>query len=854
MNTMLGKSAGIALLLAALIALLATGVFSPGGALGQEDDEDEVPAHQINLDDMGAKFAIHYGASTGLAELELSPAFSPGRLSYDALYDRSHDDVDDDGRILLAVRAGDENTTTNVSLMSVDGAQFTDDADSATSSRIRHTISPDPEDEDASEEVIGAVIKVEVEAADGEISVYTVRVVQKGAIVNTTEAGAAARVTVTANLIANVSDSIVLGMKSFVLPDEINTNHILIDDGENSANPRDVTVGDGKITMTLGKLDSELPNSDAANKLGDSDAGTGEDVTIIIQSRAGVKTPTKAGNYTVTINSEDGNDSEAVDAKRFLSIIRSIKINPTSAGKGTSVTVTGRGFSNGSITVFRDLGDLDVFLSGTDEVLGQANVTKGAFTFQTTALDENSTIQAIDINGDVAEDGKSFTLKESIKVTPTEVFPDEELTIELVDWGDTGTVSEVRFGGASGTTLPATGSRSASGDKFTIDVPTSVRLGSLKVEVMVDGTAEASATITVQVQTLTLSPTTAVQGQDITITGSGFGANERIGTLTFGGGDNVYEGDATNSLPRADSNGNVTITAEVPDGVTSGEREVKITGLTNNRSGTAKLTVPKAAMTVSPSESLRGTMITVTGTGFPAEDLIQIKYEAEDGTHRPVTTEDTDTTGNFTVQIEVPSYAAIGATQKVTADAQLNEVVADVTADHSTPDPEMTLSPAKASPGQRITISGMSFAGFAPVAMLEIHDRDVKPVPTPATVANGSISMSGILVPQLDPGRYIVTLVVSGKTVTRFLEVTDEPASTDPADVFEPLTTNNNLTVVWHYDNDTKRWSSYSPTAPAALNDLAMVEPGMVVWVQVSGAVQFQGATLNEGWQLIVLK
>ena len=107
--------------------------------------------------------------------------------------------------------------------------------------------------------------------------------------------------------------------------------------------------------------------------------------------------------------------------------------------------------------------------------------------------------------------------------------------------------------------------------------------------------------------------------------------------------------------------------------------------------------------------------------------------------------------------------------------------------------------------------------------------------------------------PQLDPGRYIVTLVISGKTVTRFLEVTDAPVSTAPADVFEPI--ENVLTVVWRYDNAAASWASYSPTAPAALNDLAMVTTGTIVWIQVSEAVaDFHGRALVAGWNLITLR
>ena len=858
---MLGKSAGIALLLAAalLLTLLAMGVFSPGGAKA----DGHIHLNQLRVD---------AGPNAGDTDLDLDPVFDPSDANrvreYELTYSSStvsmHTIRVNAGQNGASIR--DDYTVT----MTVTNAEISEDIlDNDYEVAHRITGELDSDDNLITQDLNGAVITITVvraddtETADEDESgteTYTIRVVsgdQEGEIVDTTEATANVRVTLKATLTARVGDEIVLGMKSFGFREDddgnvnIDPTYVSLVSGSEIASPRDVDVDkdSGNVTVTLGKLKDDAPTSDPANQLDEAA------LSIIISSRAGITNPVKAGNYWVTIDAKDALDSEGADARRRVSIVRSLNIKPDTAGKGASVVVTGKGFANGSVTVFRDVDGNDMYDPGTDEDVGTAVSAKGVFTLTTTNIEEDSTIQAIDIDGNLGPaGGQDFTLKQSIKVTPTEVFPDAELTIELRDWGTSdGEVTGIRFGGNNGQVIDVEDQgANSTGEKIKVDVPTDVRLGSLKVEAMVGSSSKANQTVTVNTHVLTISPITAVQGQEITIQGSGFGNGQEIDSLTFGSLDSV----ATSSFNAADSNGNINVTVKVPDDLGSGEQEIKLI-TENNRSGTAKITVPKAAITISPTEGLRGSMVTVTGTGFPASDLIQLKYDRTENsvtTAQPVTTANTDTTGNFSVSFEIPSFAGIGSTQKITADAQLNTDVADVTVDHSTPKPTMTLTPATASPGSRITISGMNFAGFAPVSQLEIHDRDVKPVPTPATVEGGSISMSGILVPQLDPGRYIVTLVISGKTVTRFLEVTDEPASTDPADVFEPLTTNNNLTVVWHYDNDTKRWSSYSPTAPAALNDLAMVEPGMVVWVQVSGAVQFQGATLNEGWQLIVLK
>ena len=262
----------------------------------------------------------------------------------------------------------------------------------------------------------------------------------------------------------------------------------------------------------------------------------------------------------------------------------------------------------------------------------------------------------------------------------------------------------------------------------------------------------------------------------------------------------------------------------MPNDVKPGSREVKATAR-NNRLGTESITVTKPALTVTPDMGLRGTMVTLTGVGFTANDSVQIQYDRFEGdtaTPRTIITANVGSTGRFTASFEVPSFARIGKTQKITVNSQLNDDFAAETINHSTPKPELSVSPATAAVGATVSIGGLNFAGFAPVADLKIDDRDVKPVPTPTTKKDGSIMMDGILVPQLDPGSYTVRLEIAGEVVTRFITVTDAPVSTAPADVFEPL--GDNLIKVWYFDNTDKSWTSYEPNpAVPELNNLETV-------------------------------
>ena len=74
------------------------------------------------------------------------------------------------------------------------------------------------------------------------------------------------------------------------------------------------------------------------------------------------------------------------------------------------------------------------------------------------------------------------------------------------------------------------------------------------------------------------------------------------------------------------------------------------------------------------------------------------------------------------------------------------------------------------------------------------------------------------------------------------------------SEVFSDLVDEGRLIVVWYYDNATREWSAYDPTAPAEINDLLYVSTGDIVWIEVTEDTVFQGATLLKGCNLLSLK
>ena len=74
------------------------------------------------------------------------------------------------------------------------------------------------------------------------------------------------------------------------------------------------------------------------------------------------------------------------------------------------------------------------------------------------------------------------------------------------------------------------------------------------------------------------------------------------------------------------------------------------------------------------------------------------------------------------------------------------------------------------------------------------------------------------------------------------------------SEVFSDLAYEGRLIVVWYYDNATRRWSSYSPSVPAEINDLLYVSTSDIVWIEVAEDTVFQGTPLLQGCNLLSLK
>ena len=578
-------------------------------------------------------------------------------------------------------------------------------------------------------------------------------------------------------------------------------------------------------------------------------------------------------------------------ANNGVAVVRTISLSSASGANGTVVTVTGKGFTTGSGTVFYDDGD-NVFTSGTDTVMATSDsaVSGGVFTASFTVATPLfsagvNTISAHDGTGGVASAVKNWNLTGSVTLSKTSAARGESVTVKLRNFQQ-GQVTQISFGGILAA-IPADDNTvgSTNSNDISVTVPTTAPLGTQRVAVLVpnESSSTRNANIDIVGAPLTLSPSTAVALQTITVSGSGFTGSTAVAYATTSStncttttnqcawtigafdilavaaeattGASANIGADTNVT--TDNSGNLVTTLKIPldaadsTTVTAGTYTLTVTDAAG-RTGQATLTVPSRTITLDPATSRRGSSVTVTGSGFPAKTSVTIAYG---GT--TVSSATPDSVGNFTATLTVPTSASIPSTNTVLVTSSSTNAPTG-SASHKVPGASITISETSASSGNTISVSGEGFPGFSTATSVTIGGVEALPSPAPSTDGDGIIG-STVLVPQLGLGSSSVLLTVGGITANTSLtivaaETVVVPATNETETVFADEITADNLVRVWRFSNETQSWSFFDPRpAFAAANTYTTATSGNIVWVNVTAETAFQGQTLFPGWNLISL-
>ena len=181
-----------------------------------------------------------------------------------------------------------------------------------------------------------------------------------------------------------------------------------------------------------------------------------------------------------------------------------------------------------------------------------------------------------------------------------------------------------------------------------------------------------------------ISPTSGSAGTQITVNGFGFGSSQGNGYVWIG-----------STIGIVNSWSDTQIMATVASGASSGMVQVQQGGQQSN--GISFTVITPTVTSVTPTDGLAGTSVTITGSGFGSS---QGSGQVELGTAAGVVTSWSDTQ----VTATVASGAASGNAQVLQNGVWSNAVAFTVDA------PQITnISPTSASVGATVTISGSGF-------------------------------------------------------------------------------------------------------------------------------------------------
>ena len=292
---------------------------------------------------------------------------------------------------------------------------------------------------------------------------------------------------------------------------------------------------------------------------------------------------------------------------------------------------------------------------------------------------------------------------------------------------------------------------------------------------------------------VTSNPSTVLANQRVTLSGNGFRAGTTISSISIGGktisAGRINDGGSV----AVDDSGRWSATVDLPlNSATTARGRVAIKATDSEGAyGRGEATIPPRRITIDPQTSRMGTIATVRGTGFPSKNDegssfdVKIFYRAagyNQGNYRGILP---DASGNFAVEITIPSSAEIPSTNTVGAmvyyDFNSHAAGVGATTTHSVPPASIALSPTSGAPGQYVDIKVEGVKPSMP-ARVFLGGFDVTLDLTPYTSRQG-VAEFQFLIPNLSPGSFPVDVRVGEANARATFTVT---AATPPSVVLSP--------------------------------------------------------------------
>ncbi len=363
-----------------------------------------------------------------------------------------------------------------------------------------------------------------------------------------------------------------------------------------------------------------------------------------------------------------------------------------------------------------------------------------------------------------------------------------------------------------------------------------------------DGRAATSSGFTIQKRAITLSPSTSNPGSTVEVYGSGFGVTTRgtvnsqvtlnledsagvpISSAVFGPFPVSSSGEFSGAIQVPTSVGVSSITVKATDNNGGGSTPDtdQTGGFDDNQTATAMLRVPTGVISVSPDSASTGTVITVSGSGFPAQtNLAELFFG--DANALPVPAPATDVDGNFTVTLTVPAAPRGGSLAPGAVVIKAKVASIEGTTSFTIPGPSITLSTSEARPGESISLSGTGFSAYSNVGTINVGQQNQAPTPNPLTDGIGDFTAE-VLIPALNPGAYTITVRTSPAfTATAPIRILSSTVgNVVPAETaFQALTSRGILTLAAAAAPGGTSFGAFVPGL--AGNTLVNVEPNGVL-------------------------
>lgn len=231
--------------------------------------------------------------------------------------------------------------------------------------------------------------------------------------------------------------------------------------------------------------------------------------------------------------------------------------------------------------------------------------------------------------------------------------------------------------------------------------------------------AHAASTAPRSTAFLGVNPASATPGSTVTVVGAGFAAARApfmpAVTVAFTDAIGVK---TTLAQTRTDSFGNFNIPVAVPSTAATGPAMFSATDVSGTVA-TAPFDVRPTATRIgaSPNNGIQGVSSTITGTGFAANQAINLTFTQ--GTTvttlaaGPVTT---TSTGTFSAIVTVPGNAQAGVAIIMAQDHDSNSATTPFTVTRAGA-PAIAVTPTTGAPGATVAVTGANFAADQPVTL-----------------------------------------------------------------------------------------------------------------------------------------